>query len=401
MGMVFDLRREAQPVQRAVGEGRRPDIQGLRAIAVLLVVAFHAGLPGLAGFVGVDVFFVISGFVIAGMIQREYSSTGRFRFGQFYLRRFKRLMPALALMVAVTMVLSFYLLSPFSSQQIAAQTGLGAMVLAANFVISKYALPAETNPLTHTWSLSVEEQFYLMFPAILFLGWLLSRRGRRIRWAPVLVGTVAAISLWQAMVGPWALGSLLAPWANYLVKYYGPVARVWEFAVGALLSLVTTSRFLGSARRARLLAWLGVTLLAVSASPAPWLIDPAMPGPATLLPVAGTLMVIAAGTHHTTWVNRALAFPAMVKIGDWSYSIYLWHWPLIVFALILWPHASFARILAVLLSLLPALGSYRWVEQPIRRLPPLATRRTFALVGAVVSPVILLAAAVDFASDHY
>jgi peptidoglycan/LPS O-acetylase OafA/YrhL len=131
------------------------------------------------------------------------------------------------------------------------------------------------------------------------------------------------------------------------------------------------------------------------------LIDPAMPGPATLLPVAGTLMVIAAGTHHTTWVNRALAFPAMVKIGDWSYSIYLWHWPLIVFALILWPHASFARILAVLLSLLPALASYRWVEQPIRRLPPLATRRTFALVGAVVSPVILLAAAVDFASDHY
>jgi peptidoglycan/LPS O-acetylase OafA/YrhL len=302
------------------------------------------------------------------------------------------------------MVLTFCLLSPFGAQQTAALTGLGAMALVANFVIAKYTggyfdLPAESNPLLHTWSLSVEEQFYLMFPAILLLGWLLSQRGRRIRWTPVLVGTVAAISLSLAMAGAWALGSVLARWATYLVGFYGPFARVWEFAVGALLALVTATRGLRSARHARVLAWLGVALLAGSA----WLIDKTtpFPGPWTLLPVVGTLLVIAAGTHHTTWVNRVLALPGMVKIGDWSYSIYLWHWPLMVFAVILWPQASSARILAGILAFLPAAASYRWVEQPIRRLPPLTPRRTFALVGAVVSPAILLAATADFAADHY
>ena len=355
---------------------------------MLLVVAFHAGLPVPGGFVGVDVFFVISGFVITGMIQREHSSTGRFRFGRFYLRRFKRLTPALALMVAVTMVLASCLLAPFGAQQTAALTGLGAMLLVANFVIVKrtgdyFDLPAGSNPLLHTWSLSVEEQFYLMFPALLVLGWLLSRRARRVRWAPVLVGAAAAMSLWLALAGAWALGPVLARWASYLVGFYGPFARVWEFAVGALLSLITTSRFLRSGRCAGVLAWLGVALLAGSG----WLIDETtrFPGPWTLLPVTGTLLVIAAGTQHTTWVNRALAFPAMVKVGDWSYSIYLWHWPLMVFAASLWPGVSGARILAGVLSFLPAVASYRWLEQPIRRLPPLTRRRTFALVGAVAA----------------
>jgi peptidoglycan/LPS O-acetylase OafA/YrhL len=302
------------------------------------------------------------------------------------------------------MVLSVCLLSPFGAQQTVALTGLGAMLLVANFVISKYTggyfdLPAESNPLLHTWSLSVEEQFYLMFPAILLLGWLLSRRGRRIRWAPVLVGTAAAISLWEAMIGTWALGPVLARWATYLVGFYGPFARVWEFAVGALLSLVTASRLVRSARHARVLAWLGVALLAGSA----WLINRTTPFPGlwTLLPVAGTLLVITAGIHHTTWVNRALALPPMVKIGDWSYSLYLWHWPLMVFAVILWPEAPSARVLAGALSFLPAVASYRWVEQPIRQLPPLTRRRTCALVAAVVSPTILLAGTAGFAADHY
>jgi peptidoglycan/LPS O-acetylase OafA/YrhL len=238
-----------------------------------------------------------------------------------------------------------------------------------------------------------------MFPALMLLGWLLSQRGRRIGWGPVLVGTATAISFWLAMAGPWALGPVLARWATYLVGFYGPFARAWEFAVGALLSLVTTSRVLRSARHARGVAWLGVALLAASAC----LIDRTtpFPGPWTLLPVTGTLLLIAAGTHHFTWVNRMLASPPMVKIGDWSYSIYLWHWPLMVFAVILWPEASSARILAGLVSFVPAVASYRWVEQPIRRLPPLTTRRTVALVAAVVSPAMLLAATADVAADQY
>ena len=394
-----------------MGSSRRPDIQGLRAVAVLLAVAFHAGLHVPGGFVGVDVFFVISGFVITGMIQREMSSTGRFRFGKFYLRRFKRLTPALALMVAVTMILTFLLLSPFGTQQQAAQTGIGAMLLVANFVIARstgdyFAPPAGSNPLLHTWSLSVEEQFYLMFPAVLIFGWMLSHRarripwirGRQIPWVTVLVGTAALISFWLAMAGVSALGPL-APSTKYLVGFYGPFTRAWEFAVGALLALVATSRSLRSGRHAQVAAWLGAGLLAASAS----MINGAtpFPGPWTLLPVGGTLLLIAAGTHHTTWVNRALALSAMAKVGDWSYSIYLWHWPLRVFAVYLWPQAPFAAVLAVTLSILPAVASYRWVEQPIRRLPPLTPRRTFGLVLAVVSPAILLAATVDTAAANY
>jgi peptidoglycan/LPS O-acetylase OafA/YrhL len=404
--LVFGLKGEAQPVERAVSDGRRFDIQGLRAVAVLLVVAFHAGLPVPGGFVGVDVFFVISGFVITGMIHREHSSTGRFRFGKFYLRRFKRLTPALALMVAVTMVLSFFLLSPFGSQQIAAKTGAGAMLLVANFVIARntgdyFDPPAESNPLLHTWSLSVEEQFYLMFPAILLLGWVLSQRGRRIPWVTVLVGTAALLSFWLAMVGAWALGPLgpLAPFAQYLVGFYGPFARAWEFAVGALLALATTGRPLRSNRYAQVLAWLGLALIAASAR----MIDNTapFPGPWTLLPVSGTLLVIAAGTHHTTGVSRLLTLPAMVKVGDWSYSIYLWHWPLKMFAVYLWPQVPFAAVLAATLSILPAVASYRWVEQPLRRLPPLTLRRTCALVSAVVCPPILLAATLGVAANDY
>ena len=155
---------------------RRPDIQGLRAIAVVMVVAFHAGLPVPGGFVGVDVFFVISGFVITTMLQREWVSSGRIRFRQFYLKRFKRLTPALALLVSITLIASAVVLSPLGPQEIAAKTGIGAMLLSANFVIARstggYFDPAAaTNPLLNTWSLSVEEQFYLVFPAVIFLGW--------------------------------------------------------------------------------------------------------------------------------------------------------------------------------------------------------------------------------------
>ena len=155
---------------------RRRDIQGLRAIAVLVVVAFHAGLPMPGGFVGVDVFFVISGYVIATMLQREWQATGRVDFVRFYVRRFKRLTPALALTVLVTMLVSAFVLSPLGSQQAAGQTALGALFLSANAVIATitggyFDAPAEGNPLLNMWSLSVEEQFYLIFPLLLAVAW--------------------------------------------------------------------------------------------------------------------------------------------------------------------------------------------------------------------------------------
>ena len=169
---------------------RRRDIQGLRAIAVIMVVAFHAGLPVPGGFVGVDVFFVISGFVITAMLHREWEKTGRIKFGTFYLKRFKRLAPALALMVGVTLMISTVIFSPFGHQTYAAATGIGALLMSANFVIAKttggyFGPTAENNPLLNTWSLSVEEQFYLVFPALIALGWYLAKRHGFLRFSPM------------------------------------------------------------------------------------------------------------------------------------------------------------------------------------------------------------------------
>lgn len=386
---------------RASNGVRRSDIQGLRALAVLFVLVFHAGLPAPGGFIGVDVFFVVSGFVITNMIYRERSSTGRFSVGQFYVKRFKRLTPALAVTVAVTMFMAFFLLSPFGLQETAAKTGIGAMLLGANFVIARdtgnyFAPAAESNVLLHTWSLSIEEQIYLVFPFILLLGWGLERSARRIPWAALLIGAATVASFLLTIAGADALG----PRAGYyLLGYFGPLGRAWEFGVGALLALATKKRILSSATYAQLLAWIGLGLLFSSL----WLITPntTYPGVWTLLPVSGTLILIAAGTGHDTLVNRALGTSVLTKLGNWSYSIYLWHWPLIVFTKHLWPDVPFAAPAAAALSILPAATSYRWVEQPTRRLPPLGPHRTAALVGAVVLPPIVLAGTLGWAQNNY
>ena len=213
--------RPSEPVA-APAPSRRLDIQGLRALAVLLVVAFHAGLPLPGGFVGVDVFFVISGFVITAMLRREWETTGRIRFGAFYLRRFKRLAPALAVMVVTTTLASSLFLSPLGPQQDAARTAVGALLTGANLVIAGttggyFDAPAELNPLLNTWSLSVEEQFYLAFPALLALGWLLAPR---LRSAPaVLVGAAAIVSFALADAGTTGVAQ------SWLLGFYSPFTR--------------------------------------------------------------------------------------------------------------------------------------------------------------------------------
>ena len=150
--------------------------------------------------VGVDVFFVISGFVITSMLHREWSSSGRVKFSRFYLRRFKRLTPALALMVTVTMVVSAFALSPIDTQETAARTAIGAILLVANFVIARttgdyFDAPAESNPLLNTWSLSIEEQFYIVFPVLIALGWSVTRRGRAYTFVPLLLTGALADSV--------------------------------------------------------------------------------------------------------------------------------------------------------------------------------------------------------------
>lgn len=364
----------------------RPDIQGLRALAVLVVVAFHAGLPVPGGFVGVDVFFVISGFVITAMLNREWSKSGRLDFGNFYIRRFKRLTPALAFMIAVTLVASFFILSPLGSQQTAVGTAVGAVFLCANFVIGRttggyFDLPAHLNPLLHTWSLSVEEQFYLIFPSLLALGWYAANRWKKLRSATyVIVAVVAALSFSLTLTS-----GISAVW-----NFYSPFTRAWEFAAGSLVFLSTLK--LVPIRRVGVVTVIGaVGLVLVTFSL--WAITEStrFPGPWALLPVVGTALMIFAGSQCPNPLSRVLSSNVAVKIGDWSYSIYLWHWPFIVFASQLWPSDKRATLLAAAFSVVPALISYRRLEQPMRNLQLGRGRWLATAVAATCAPPLVLA----------
>lgn len=375
----------------AATTGFRADIQGLRAIAVVMVMLFHARLPFSGGFLGVDVFFVISGFVITAMLHREQVKSGTVRLSQFYLRRFKRLTPALAVMVGIVVLVSAVVLSPLGPQQTVAATGIGALFLVANVVIDRstgdyFAAAADTNPLLHTWTLSVEEQFYLVFPALLLLGWLLARRHQRARQAALaLVAGLAFISLVLALIGPNAVQNTFA---RSLLGFYSPFTRAWEFAAGALLALLMAKARKDLPHVRTVAGVLGLAGLVATL----WVIpeDARMPGPWTLLPVVATLLVIWAGTQGSSPVNRMLSLRPFTAIGDVSYSLYLWHWPLIVFAALLWPQTPYIAAIAAAVSIAPSIASYLMLENPIRRASWTRAKTIKVLGLATVLPALII-----------
>lgn len=359
----------AAPGLAAPAPWRRRDIQGLRAIAVLAVIAFHAGLPIPGGFTGVDMFFVISGYVITELILRQQAKNS-FSFRTFYARRAQRLLPALMVMILVVFIASLLWQSPFGEQETTARTGIGAVLLIANIVITRtvggyFSAEAESNPLLHTWSLSVEEQFYLVFPLLLILALAAASRARKQQpTIPILIiGIATAASfmigvIWSFGEGTWYLTSQPETWAFYLAP-----ARAWEFGVGALLAIVVQRTNLTIGRKsANAISVAGVILLLLAL----FAINGSTPFPgfAALFPVLGTAALILAGTH-TNIASTALSTGPMVRIGDWSYSLYLWHWPFIVFALMLWP-SPVTAIIAAALSFIPAIASYHFLENPIR-----------------------------------
>lgn len=344
----------------------RADIQGLRAIAVLAVIAYHAGLPIPGGFTGVDMFFVISGYVITEMLQRERHVSGTIKLKQFYVRRFKRLMPALAVMVTFTVIASSLLLSAQGPQQIAAQTGIGAMLFVGNVVIALttsnyFDAPAEANPLLHTWSLSVEEQFYFIFPAILLAAWSFKKLRSSPHSAAIIVVFVSAVSFGFASLGSRGYSYLLGDYA-WLAGFYSPFTRIWEFGAGALIALLGV-KVARSSHQSVVLGFIGAIM--VTASLFAITATTPFPGPWTLLPVVGTVVLLIAGTSPNP-TSSLLATPPFVKVGDWSYSLYLWHWPFIVFAIVIWPGSWAAPLAAAAVSFLPALLSYHMIEQKFR-----------------------------------
>lgn len=372
---------------------RRADIQGLRALAVILVVLYHADVPALSGgFVGVDVFFVVSGFVITRMLLTEQRATDAIRLAPFYLRRSRRLLPALSLMLCATMALDV-VLGPIGTQAHTVKTGWAAALFSANVYLvgwgrgGYFNAPARANPLLHTWSLSLEEQFYFVFPALLLVAaWAVrtSGRGRRTTAQLLVIGAIGVASFGlcvlttRGQLGPEVLDQRFA--------FFLAPARFWQFGLGAVLAMVA-HRLPRSRPLAEIAGWGGLALVLWSALT--FSDASAFPGWIASIPTVGAALAIVGGTHVVSSASRSLSVTPMVWTGDRSYSWYLWHWPLIVFARSLWPGSEPALLAAAAISLVPALASYRWIEQPIRHRPavPRPTVRLAAI--CIATPLVV------------
>jgi peptidoglycan/LPS O-acetylase OafA/YrhL len=334
----------------------RSDIDGLRAIAVMLVINFHAfpeAMPG--GFIGVDIFFVISGFLITSIIARELGAK-HFSLVTFYNRRIRRIFPALIVVLGAVLVLGWLWLLPAPyaalSSDVAASAAFAANI-ALMFQSGYFDVEAAKKPLLHLWSLGIEEQFYLAWPLILMLA---ARLRLSLLWVAVAIG-VASFVANVALIG-----------SNPIATFYLPFTRAWELAVGAVLAC-TWSRLDQGIAASNLRAGVGAVL--IGAAVALLNVHRAFPGWWALLPVAGSALLLSA---PAAWGNRVvLGWRPAVWIGLISYPLYLWHWPLLVlFAAIKFGVLSdFESEMILLLSTLLAWGTYWFIERPFRFGKPL------------------------------
>jgi len=353
----------------------RADIDGLRAIAVLCVVAFHAFPARLqGGFVGVDVFFVISGFLISSIIFSGLAQ-GTFRFSEFYVRRIKRIFPALVVLLASCYALGWFVLLAAEFQQLGKHV-LGSAVFASNVVLWSEAgyfdASADLKPLLHLWSLGIEEQFYILWPLLAYLAF-----RRRIPLLTLIL-SIVAVSF---------AANLATIAAHPVATFYLPFTRFWELLAGCALARVDSTAAASRSRNTNnIMAFSGIALI-VGAAVA---LDKnvAFPGWWALLPTAGAVLIIAAGSG--AWFNRnVLARRWVVAVGLISYPLYLWHWPLLSFARILaiTPPSRGLRIAAVLAGFVLAALTYKLVEKPIRHRPGLRTPVVLFLLAAVLAGV--------------
>lgn len=359
----------------------RPDIDGLRAVAVLAVVFYHYGIGSLpGGFVGVDIFFVISGFLITGIVQKEIVQD-RFTFAGFYQRRIRRIFPALFVVLLLTLLAGLVILLP-SDLALLGRSVVATIVFASNLFFWRnsgyFDTSAENNPLLHTWSLAVEEQFYILFPVLLLL---IHRYvpGRR------------KMLLWMATVGSFALCVLIQYYRPSATFYLSPF-RAWELSLGALLAVGALPAPNRRWQR-ECMAALGASLIAgalLFIQP-----DERFPGWRAAVPVLGSVLIIQAGTAGDSFVQRLLRVRPMVFVGLISYSLYLWHWPLLVYANFLNQFGELGSIRWVLLvlALLLASGSYFIVEKPFRHPQKTHGRKALFIGAGVLSCAILAAGA--------
>jgi peptidoglycan/LPS O-acetylase OafA/YrhL len=363
----------------------RPDIDGLRAIAVLSVIAYHLNptwLPG--GFVGVDVFFVISGFVVAASLlhapQHSFAKFAAF----FYARRLLRIAPALIVVLIASAMLATLFIPRAWLNSFSEKTALYAVFGLSNWLMARntdnyFAPRAEFNPYTHTWSLGVEEQFYLIFPFVFFV-WLKWRK-RSLVGANVLLITLGVASL---------VGSAWAITHEPTLAFYSIVYRFWELAIGVALfqfSTHSTSKAINAnglhAVVATTLPWIGIAAIACAFA---YVRATAFPWPWVLLPVIGAACLIGgSNTSVAHPIRRFISTRGFVWIGKRSYSLYLWHWP--IFVLMRWTvgiEGAQHQVIAVVATLLASAASYRWIEMPFRHGAWLARRAPIVRIALML-----------------
>jgi peptidoglycan/LPS O-acetylase OafA/YrhL len=374
----------------------RQDVQGLRGIAVSLVVLEHATPFLSGGFVGVDVFFVISGFVITRLLVAEQTDTQKISLSAFYSRRIRRLIPALTVVLVATLALSVIVLSPGLEQDKAVAAALSSFFFVANlrYVLEGGYFFLQADPLRHLWSLGVEEQFYAFYPVLVIAVVAIAKR-LRISWRRSLVFVMVVISaLSLASAAVLALGRGL-PLATRL-SFFGTPFRLWELMAGGLVALWSgrVPQFVGR-RSAQVLAVIGFGLIlwpSVTYGP----FTP-FPGLAVVPPVLGTVMLIVSGSGPDAPATP-LAWRPAVLLGDISYGLYLWHWPLIVFSNRLFPQHAIAPLAAVVIAVLISVFQYRSIELPIRQRSDWRGMRAVRVLAAAAAISVTTAILVSLAS---
>jgi peptidoglycan/LPS O-acetylase OafA/YrhL len=356
----------------------RPDVQGMRAIAILLALVYHAGVPGFSGgYVGIEVFFVISGFVITGLLLREREGTGHTSLRSFYGRRARRIIPAATLVIIVTVIVTYHSLGPLVGHATAVDGQWAALFLAnvhfeavhTNYLVAQ----APPSPLLNYWSLGVEEQFYIVYPTLfLLIGWWARKGSFRVRLTVVLVAVIVASYVYSI-----ALTS-----ADAQSAYFSLFTRSWELALGGLIAV--HGRYLQRIPQAwaAVASWVGLTVILVSSVTLNG--SSVYPGALVAIPTVGAGLIIAAGAAAPAWgVERMLRRKSFQFVASISFPLYLWHWPILeiaaqsrgVTSLPVWDNILLLLVAGVLSTL-----TYYLFENPIRHSRFLARRRWASLL---------------------
>lgn len=381
----------------------RADINGLRALGILPVVLFHAGITAIpGGFIGVDIFYVISGFLITTILVKELSATGRISFGSFWSKRLRRLVPGLALMVLATLAAGVLFVSTLKWDTLAKEGGSALLYISnivfANQATDYFAHDQAQSPFLHTWSLGVEEQFYLIWPVLIVAAAVIAA------WRKWNVKLTLGVIFAAVLIGSFALSFVLtktAPsWAFYMLP-----TRAWEFAAAGLLAILPLGWLIRGKLSSNIIAGAGVIMIvyglfSIHDS------DP-FPGWRALIPVVGTLLVIAGGTARAAAeqgiVSRFFTIRSVQWIGTISYSWYLWHWPFIILTVAALRDDSVGvKLAAAAASLGAATLSYYYVENPLRfsKRLTISVPRTLAFSLAVTLGVGALAGGMYVAGNQ-